>query len=105
MATNFQRFMKSIHAAKAKAAEAEGERFSYSIAAAKLGTTKSYLCGIVNGTLAAPSPKLVQKIARYYGVEPFSLLLMSEASKTAKKARPIIEELVATHLEEARGGA
>ena len=74
-----------------KAARVE-RGLSLSALAAILGTFKSYVSGIENGKVAAPSPKLVLLFAKALRLDKTELLLLSEASKTAPEVRSLFQE-------------
>jgi transcriptional regulator with XRE-family HTH domain len=76
----FRTILKAAH---------EKKGLSLREAAGKLGTVKSYLSDILQGTVAAPSPELVRKMARFYGLDAVGLVALAEASKTDPAVRKI----------------
>lgn len=53
-------------------------------AADKLGTFKGYICGIENGNLNPPSPKVVLKMAQLYELDFGELLALRAMAKIPK---------------------
>lgn len=51
------------------------------------GIRRGYLCGIENGRVNPPSPRVVRGIAKGLGVEPRELLLLATVQKAPREIK------------------
>lgn len=56
----------------------------------KIGTEKGYCSGVENRKVNPPSPKIVKRMAKLFGIDPVELLVYSFIEKAPKEIRDII---------------
>lgn len=68
------------------------KRLSLQQLAGKLGTHKGYCSGFENRKVNPPSPKIIRKMAKLYGLDVLELLILAHIDKAPKEVREIMRD-------------